>query len=355
MTKYPPVDASLKTWNEVAGLRNWRNILIGNGASMAVYSGFGYKSLYNVAHKKLDELEGLSPLDIEFFEEADTENFEMVLSLLSSASRVCTILKKPQNDIQERIESIRNALFNAVRTVHVPWEDVLNGKRLEQMGEFYYTQSKIFTTNYDLLLYWSLMTLKDTHGFFLDFFQSTGEFDPTNSFYSDLYNDPIPKLFYLHGAAHIYRDQHGRTCKIRSSNQLNILSILDYYISSPDRVPLFVAEGTHSEKQSTIGRSAYLTFCLREFARTSGPLVVFGSDLGLSDKHLVNIIAKTHSQYPLAISIYRGKMTDVELISKKSRIIKELCPKPQRGKSWREIHFFDSTTHPLGTPNLFLA
>lgn len=41
---------NLDTWEDVRSKAEFTGILVGNGASRAIWSGFDYESLFNVAH-----------------------------------------------------------------------------------------------------------------------------------------------------------------------------------------------------------------------------------------------------------------------------------------------------------------
>jgi hypothetical protein len=90
----PTVDASLEDWAEIED-HGWSGLLLGNGASLAVWAGFRYASLYDTS---LEQVDGLSDEDSALFEAFDTENFEAVLSALGVAEIVCRHLELPRDE-----------------------------------------------------------------------------------------------------------------------------------------------------------------------------------------------------------------------------------------------------------------
>jgi Domain of unknown function (DUF4917) len=86
-------DDSLKSWDDVKDSAKWKGLLVGNGASIAIYSGFEYKSLFVVATEELDVPDRLSALDQRLFPTLHAgSNFEQVLYGLATARRVAQVL-----------------------------------------------------------------------------------------------------------------------------------------------------------------------------------------------------------------------------------------------------------------------
>ncbi|MFP2932137.1 DUF4917 family protein [Pyxidicoccus sp. 3LG] len=148
------VDDQLVSWADVEALRRWEALLLGNGASIAVWRSFSYSSLFDVA--------GLSDGDRLIFEALDTTDFEQVLRTLQLAGMVCDQLGHAP-DADARYGSVRTALVNAVHRVHVPWMNVPDSS-LKKIAAALRKYRHVFSTNYDLLLYWAAMNV-DAMGF----------------------------------------------------------------------------------------------------------------------------------------------------------------------------------------------
>src|SRR6266567_1612882 len=153
------VDATLEDWNNIKEGYNSSGLLVGNGASRAIWDDFRYSSLYNKAKSKYIE-HPLLQADKAIFKSMKTKDFERVLAALWTTEVVCKALGRNQtvSIVHERYESIQNALIEAVHAVHVPWSE-LSGENVLNKIESALTQYKsVYSTNYDLLLYWGIMT-----------------------------------------------------------------------------------------------------------------------------------------------------------------------------------------------------
>lgn len=330
------VDSELSTWETLHEDSDWQGILIGNGASRAVWENFRYSSLYetavstNVDYPLLDA-------DQHLFREMDTTNFERVLDALATSRTVCDALGIDVTPVRERYGSIQGALFEAVAKVHPKWQD-------EDAGAYNAVASElsqydfVFSTNYDLVAYWSMMI--GGGGGFKDYF-FTEEFDLTDT---EIWGGPVTKVLYLHGGVHLAkRALSGATVKRRAPMGMNLLSSLDV-MSDEDLVPLVVTEGTARDKLTSIHRSDYLSFAYQQLAQHTGPFVVFGSALQDNDQHLVNAMRSWRGER-IAISVY--PTGPHEIVALKANLHKKL---PNA-----ELLFFDSTTHPLGSAEVRIA
>jgi hypothetical protein len=255
------VNDDLPHWDDLSSRYERSGLLIGNGASLAVWDRFGYKSLYEEAP--------LESADEKVFAASDTTNFELVLDALRLSEVVCKAVGHDSEDVHSRYLSVRSALFEAVRRVHVPWEDVPEATftTIERELRRY---AVIFSTNYDLLAYWSILhppapNIRDY------FWNSDLSFDSTNVQVSG----SAPTILYLHGGIHLYMDTRtGKTIK-RSPLSGSLLNFSD--MASGTRKPLFVSEGRSRDKMRSIRRSDYLSFGYESLTEYQDPLVIFGT------------------------------------------------------------------------------
>ena len=173
-----------------------------NGASRAVWDHFRYDSLYELAC--VDDGRGvLTAADRMLFDEMGTRNFEAVLSALKTASAFA-ILSQDTREIERRYDSIREARIHAIRGVHLPYDRLLDQTKAvisDDLKRYGY----VYTTNYDLVYYWSMMSQEDR---FKDYLWYMG-FDPTNT----VVWGEVTKVLYLHDALHLYRDAEEKTKK----------------------------------------------------------------------------------------------------------------------------------------------
>ncbi|SKA31629.1 DUF4917 family protein [Consotaella salsifontis] len=320
------LDNELADWKDLRGLEDWSGLLIGNGFSQNIWRSFGYTSLFEAAKQK--DGAHLSDEDVALFDRLQTRNFEVVLSALATSKAVATALGQPHEHLVASEESIRSALVRAVHAVHIPWLNVPDAT-LDRVATELATYASVYCTNYDLLLYWSMM--RDTSAF-RDYFW-TKKFDIANT---EVWGKKS-KMHFLHGGLHLYRKPTGQTLKRSAQPGQNLLDL--FAVQYGDATPLFISEGTAEEKLTSIYRSDYLSFVFSCLVHDPGPLVIFGHGLGDSDKHIVEVIG-AHQGRSIAVSLRPGG----NVRQKKAAIIEAL---PNAA-----LHFYDASTHPLGAADL---
>lgn len=161
--------------------------------------------------------------------------------------------------------------------------------------------SRVFTLNYDLLLYWTFMMsgldrltppCKD------GFVGSGGQ-------WAEWARDP--QIFYLHGAFHLYTGEDGETHKLTYDWPNRIL---DQLLSAMQEgnYPLVVTEGTWQKKLARIQANPYLRWCLREFENQAANLFIHGVRLAENDQHIVARLEGPRSQVKrIYVSLYGPK------------------------------------------------
>lgn len=324
-------DDRLYGWDELVD-GPWPALLIGNGASQVVWPRFGYRSLFQVASEELEP--GLSDSDVAVFDDLAAEsNFEKVLGSLRTAQVVNTALRLETVQVAESYESIRQALVEAVQAVHVPYGTVQKST-LRSLRNEMTNYDSVFTTNYDLLPYWSAMVDplpgEQWNRRLVDFFWTADSvFDATNT---DA-RDEATRLYNLHGGLQLRRNLTSTTTKVVARGDQSLLEVIA--TDDGDAWPLFVSEGSADAKLATIRSSDYLSFCYRALATCDEPLVVFGHRLGNEDDHLVKALDHAPDRR-LAVSLHQPRNQIAEMHWLKSRLPKQ------------DIRFFDAESHPLG-------
>jgi hypothetical protein len=325
------IDPGLPGWDDTKKKYNWSGLLVGNGASQAVWSRFGYASLYETA-LQTDLDHSLSDADQRLFDAMGTKNFEAVLGALAVAKMVGLALDQPIELIEERYESTRQALVSAVHIVHIPWMRLSSAAK-EAIRNEMLNYDTVFSTNYDLLTYWAIMY--ESGDGFKDYFWSE-QFDVSDV---EIW-DKCTKVLYLHGGLHLYRLPYGATFKRSAALGRNLLDLFGTPYKN-GALPLFISEGKSEDKLRSIYNSDYLSFSFSQFARYPGPMVIFGQGLHESDSHIVAAM-QSWGHRPIAISMRSGD--DKEIMARKASLLKTL-PKAN-------LCFFDASTHPLGSPDL---
>ncbi len=331
------IDAELEHWDNIKSRHEWEGLLVGNGASLAVWEGFRYESLYKKALQDIDH--PLSSADLKIFRSMNIHDFERILAALWTAKVICNTLEQDVQVrmIRKRYRGIQRALIEAVHAVHVPWN--LSDEVLKQIQSALLLHESVYSTNYDLLLYWAIMAEGSPSR--KDYFWSGSDlsFDITNTELD--FNEPR-RILYLHGALHLVKLPYGSgTRKLRASEG-DLLSQFGRNLDAGE-TPLFVTEGTAQEKLAAIRSSDYLSFAYEQFTNHEGDLVIFGHSLGESDQHLIDIM-KSWSKRTIAFSMRRNTTNPNNIIERKARIRSQLTK--------ANILFFDAQTHPLGDPKL---
>lgn len=326
------ITTDLNTWNEIKKRSNWSGILLGNGSSRALWESFAYHSLFQKA-TSAEIKHPLTATDKALFSKlGDTTNFERVLADLLTATTVNNAIGIPHSEIHSRYRSIRRALIEAIHSVHLSWHLLSDATKTRIRNELR-RYDFVFTTNYDLLVYWCIMA-EGGDGFKDYFWNQNRTFDASNL----KVRNSSTKILYLHGGLHLYRTAEGHTVKDVGGASG---SLLDNFAANKNRIPLLISEGSSRHKMQAIAQSDYLSFALKKLAEFAGSLVVFGHSLGRRDKHIVAAISE-QADLNLAYAIYTRKSS--KIIREKSRII-GLFPKAS-------IKFFDARTHPLGKSSL---
>jgi hypothetical protein len=333
MTDFLDVDATLEEWSALRATADFNGLLVGNGASRAVWDDFGYDSLFENA--RTVEEKPLSPSELSVFDAMQTRSFEQVLGALKTTSRVNKALAVSSAAPRNRYYAIKEALINTVHAVHIPWR-LVQTSTLATLNQELARYHTVFTTNYDLLNYWAIQHRSEAID---DLFNGPdASFDLSDS------TSAKPRLLYLHGGLHLVRNQDGTARKLTSTEGTLLGSFaINNTIKTLDDVPLFVNEGPSADKLKTIRSSDYLSFCYEQLLGHAQNLCIFGHALGEQDAHIVRALrlAKPAS---VAISIYPRSAAFIQHQKRHYAKVFE--------GTGIELRFFDAKTHALGNPKL---
>lgn len=336
-------------WSEIES-RFGDAILIGNGASLAVSASFGYGSLLDVASEGKGD-SGISTEDRKVFEIVNETDFERVLGEIDRAAVIAELAGvEDATPLRDQYTRIRTALIAAVHEVH-PRHTTLEKTRFETVQESLLRFRTVFTTNYDLLTYWSIVATPKMHDF-RDFFWNLPGlwFDPAQTWTQS----DTTQVFYLHGTLHLFELPDGSTVKASGAGDgawVPYSPLLDLTFDYQGaRYPLFVSEGSSAKKIAAITSNAYLNFAYQSWIAHAWnwreSLVIFGHSLGSGDEHLVQHMSakaekaeeKSLAMPPLAVSI---RPTRPEENLRKMEWYRERLRRS-------DVMFFDAATHPLG-------
>lgn len=323
------VDSTLLDWSALEAERKWPTLLIGNGVSINLWANFAYQRLFDVA--------SLNRSATQIFGALDTTNFETVLEAVHHARLVADAQARSTKRIDKAYNRIQRALFDAVRKVHIEWSN-FPGSALKIFAGQMNAHEAVFTTNYDLSLYWSHMEERASVDV-VDFFWGPGStFDSTDTQIHSANSTPV---HYLHGGIHLWRDDETGVDGKWTREHGRLLSTSSMYGSATPRQPLFVSEGTAAGKLRTIRRSEYLSFCREALQDDTNDTIVLGSSLGPTDAH---ILAALRAGTPRQIAVSMLASTPDQILVQKARYIEAL--------HGHTLRFFDAATHPLTAPSL---
>lgn len=327
-------DGTLLPWGEVADSHHWETLLIGNGLSRHIWEPFGYPTLFEASTADLTEE------DRALFDHSP--NFERALGDLLTAIRVCSVVGIETALLYERYRSIQIALGSAVRNVHIN-RDAVPGETRQAIKDVMAEFEWVFTTNYDLLIYWAMAYGGDFTPFIDNFrWGNRCEFDPARA---PVNVGQVP-IYFLHGALHLVVAGDGTVFKL---TRRRISTLLDQFgqpiDGDPDARPLLVTEGSARDKLEVIEGNDYLAHCLEELQDNDLDTVVFGSALGAEDAHIAAALSENPNRAVAVSMLPEG--TKGERLAKQMDIYGRV--------EVDELIFFDATTHPLGADGLRVA
>lgn len=286
-------------WPAIQGQINHPSLLLGNGFSIGLSPQFNYRSLFANFLQRTNE-----PFTT-LFSRFNTTNFEEILSYLENSVIVNQVLGLPIDEVIAAIEMLKNGLIESINEIHPVANDIDWGRldeitvALDQFGD-------IYTTNYDLYLYHIIMKSNDR-------WQADNTIRPYQDYYWGTWNDDFKMfmgyqgyqrykhVYYLHGALSLFENSiYNLKIKKRRLDNTELIALISDQILA-NNFPLFVTEGTHQNKLSSIYRSHYLNFCLESLATDNNDLVVFGNSLSEFDSHLVDTIKRTRRRLIFAI------------------------------------------------------
>jgi len=318
----------LKKYEEIIEYLNKKkrekHLLLGNGFSMAYDSKiFSYNALSDFIENLDDDL--LKKL----FATINTKNFELIMRQLDNFIEIAKVFSTDMGFIEKlknANETLRNSLINAIKALHPEHAFIVPEEKSQScfnfLNEFIANKGKIFSTNYDLLLYWVLMrNTPAIDGFGRDFeteFDDEHYIKSENLEYSELrwgkYKD-TQNIFYLHGTLPIF-DTGIDIIKEEYDTQNYLLEKINKRMEKKE-YPIFVTAGNAREKLNHIMHNKYLTYCYDKLMKIEGSLIIFGFNFGEYDTHIIDAI-NTAAHFGRKAgnklhSIYIGVYTDENL------------------------------------------
>ena len=284
-----------------------RHLLLGNGFSIGCRADiFHYASLFGAADFSS------VPEARQVFEALQTQDFELAIKALENASTLLPIYASGQDNaaskMQEHAVDLKEILVATIAGNHPDKPSSIDDNEFiacqEFLGHFLAEDKKghVFTLNYDLLLYWTLMhdgnpfdkeksELRKNDGFGND------EDDPEADYvvWQGETGAHSANIYYLHGALHLF-DAGSELQKytwIRKGQPL-VEQARDALNSN--KFPLFVAEGNSTQKKNKIRHNAYLYQGFKVLTANANTgshcFFIFGHSLSENDDHILRRLGK---------------------------------------------------------------
>ena len=301
--------ADLLTFDEAIGHSaqfKKRHLLLGNGFSIACRPKiFTYGSLFEQADFST------APRLPDVFDAVGTTDFEHIIKMLEDASRVVPVYSKEATEAAAQMaadaEALKDILIQTVANNHPNIPNEINDEQFWACRRFLAhflgdenKDGKVYTLNYDLLLYWTLMhedmgfddpiSLAANDGF--------GRDEDTEPEYVNWMGESGAhgqRVHYLHGALHLF-DAGAELQKYTWVNTGKPLLEQAREAMGARKFPLFVAEGKSNQKLAKIKHSAYLHHSYKSFSSQMGQrndaLFIFGHSLAENDQHILKKIAR---------------------------------------------------------------
>jgi len=319
------------------------SLLIGNGFSMAYDREiFSYNALYDFLISKDDLL--LTKL----FSVIKTKNFELVMQQLDTTLALLDAFDSEpalKHQLVEAQAKLKANLLQSIKTLHPDHVFKMPAEKSAAcasfLSRFLASGGHIFSTNYDLLLYWVMMRNSvENHvdGFGIEvtnFDEVKKGAEPERS---DLYwgpNRDEQNVHYLHGALHLF-DAGAVVFKEQYTPDAFLLQNISERLNNGE-YPIFVTAGNGDEKLEHIRHNQYLSHCYDSLSKVPGSLVTFGFNFGKYDDHIIDAINRAHNTPEYGkklLSVYIGVYSEAD----------EAHIQAISGKFKLKVHTFDAKT-----------
>lgn len=286
-----------------------RLLLLGNGFSIERDEAFRYETLWDHA----DAVAALPAKVKTLAARQGTRNFEDMLASLDflragaleyGVAADDPLLRAIEHDTQQ----VRRALVHAISKVHLETPADLTDHEIASCAFFLGVFDEVFTTNYDLLLYWisnkhhKMLATGEKGALiakFKDGFCIEGDDRNALSFAQGVLAKAVNGMYFLHGALHLF-ESGGETWKRRVKtvnflgHKLTFEHLRDSIVKAvaEGQLPLIVTEGDSAKKLDRIRANPYLSFCYERLRQLEGDLVTFGFSFSPQDAHILQAIAE---------------------------------------------------------------
>lgn len=324
---------------------NKRHALLGNGFSIACRPKiFTYGRLYEQANfSKISASAKLA------FEALGTQDFERVIKALRDSARVVDRYGGPAalvSQLSQDADGLRELLVQTIASSHPSWPGEIEDREYIACRRFLGCFDRIYTLNYDLLLYWTKMHTPEGERPDSDDGFRTPEDDPDASYVVwEPAQSRNQSMWFLHGALHVFdsgtevRKYTWSKTGVRLVDQIRDALSRNYF-------PIFVAEGTSAEKYERIRHNDYLAKAYRSFESIQGALFIYGHSLAENDDHYLRCIRKGKVGH-LYVGLYGDPNSDSnKFIARRANQLSS----GRRGKTALAVTYYDAASAKVWGP-----
>lgn len=283
-----------------------RHLLLGNGFSIACRADiFHYGSLFAQADFST------VPEVVRVFETLGNQDFEATIHALENAASILpTYSSADPSAVSTMLEHAAALKEILVQTIaknhpHVP-TDIPDAKfwACRRFLANFLAGDKagcVFTLNYDLLLYWTLMHDDMPFGQALELAKNDGFGNDEDAPDADYVvwqgetNAHSASVMFLHGALHLFDTGKELTKYTWVRKGVPLVDQARDALAN-NAFPLFVAEGTSVQKKTKIRHNAYLYQGFKQFTANAMQgkhcIFIFGHSLAENDQHILNRIGR---------------------------------------------------------------
>jgi hypothetical protein len=248
-----------------------------------------------------------------------------------------------RTEAEQDANALREVLVRTIADSHPGRPSDILANEYNCAKVFLSNYHRIFTLNYDLLLYWAVMqseiepNVRCDDGFRMPEDEPDADYvtwEPGNTYDQNIY--------YLHGALHLF-DAGSELQKFTWAN--TGIALIDQIREalSQNKFPIFVSEGSSEEKYTHIRHNDYLAKSYRSFLQISGDLFVYGHGMAENDEHILHAIER-NKVTRLFVSLH-GDLSSTA----NKHIVRRASAMPgnRSGKHKLEIKYFQAETAPV--------
>lgn len=331
-----------KTYQECIQLCGGKkpHLMLGNGFSISLFPDiFNYAQLKEAAKQK-----GLSPL----FDLFKTNDYEFVMRKILEAKEVVSLIKTNEIEVSQTLsvkyKELSETLIETIAKSHPENPSKISEEQFQNCKNFLSGFDKVYTFNYDLILYWVYMHFKDdplAQEFKCDdgFRSATDDID---SIVWEIGAEHTQQLYYIHGALHIVSNSHTIEKCVWRNKQQTIIDQVRNNLSN-GKLPLFVAEGSKEHKKERIHSNGYLARSFASLKNIGNNLIIFGHSIRDEDDHVFDLIINRNKALK---NIFVGIYGDFDSVANKKILAKisnwENEERNKAEKKRKNIYYFQS-------------